>query len=78
MLAISVIFGSDCTFRKFRSGLVSRGGSLSFAWSERVCMRQSCKDSRGEKTTGSYTALVDAGEYRRLYSYAIKAERETV
>ncbi len=39
---------------------------------------QSCKDSRGKKTIGSYTALVDAGEYRILYSNAIKAERETV
>ncbi len=48
------------------------------AWGLRVDFRQSCKYSRGEKTTGSYTALVDAGEYRSLYWNAIKAERETV
>ncbi len=47
------------------------------AWLERR-FRQSCKDSRGEKTTGSYTASVDAGEYRRLYSNATRAKRETV
>ncbi len=40
--------------------------------------RQSSKDSRSERTRPEAIASVDAGEYRRLYSNVMKAERETV